>query len=71
MMDDGDGGVVVLWWCSFGEGSAFECGSGVTNRRIGAFIIFVFCFLQDKIADSYDLFWSLQRGLCTKARSIL
>jgi hypothetical protein len=34
MIDDGDGGVVVLWWCGFGEGSAFECGSGVINKRM-------------------------------------
>ncbi len=34
MMDDGDGGVVVLWWCDFREGSAFECESGVTNGRM-------------------------------------
>jgi hypothetical protein len=34
MMDDGDGGVVVLWWCGFREGSAFECGSIVINWRM-------------------------------------
>jgi hypothetical protein len=34
MMDDGDGGVIVLWWFGFGEGSAFECGTGVTNGRM-------------------------------------
>ena len=41
MMDDEDGGVVVLRWCGFGEGSTFECGSGVTNRRLGH-LLFLF-----------------------------
>ncbi len=71
MMDDGNGGVVVLWWCGFGEGSAFECGSGVTNGRMEHLFLFVSRFLQNKIADSHEFFWSLQRGLCTKAQSIL
>ncbi len=67
MMDDKDGGVVVLWWCGFGEGSAFKCGSGGTNERmehllflflVFSFLVFLFfasCFLQDKIADSCEL----------------
>ena len=60
-------------------GGVVDCGDVALERGVhlnadqvgqtGGWSIgfFLFCFLQDKIADSHKFFWPLQRGLCTKA----